>query len=168
MKKWCRLLLMAVLVTTLALAGVKAIKYVNAESGQSVSVTDIDYDKMTLTISGNGDKVYYISDGKQKKWDKVVGTTTDGKTVMDISWISATKDYVLSIMGDVSTTPVKVTLPKYNPSFKVTYNKAKGTVTYKNVPSDFKGNIQWRVKGFDTWNETPANPSEDAAKALAD
>lgn len=168
MKKWCGLLLLAVLVTTLALAGVKAIKYVNAESGKSVSVTDIDYDKMTLTISGNGDKVYYISDGKQAKWDKVVGTTTDGKTVMDISWISATKAYVLSIMGDVSTTPVKVTLPKYNHSFKVTYNKAKGTVTYKNVPSDFKGNIQWRVKGFDTWNETPANPSEDEAKALAD
>mgnify|MGYP004558750487 CR=1 FL=1 len=77
MKKWCGLLLLAVLVTTLALAGVKAIKYVNAESGKSVSVTDIDYDKMTLTISGNGDKVYYISDGKQAKWDKVVGTITD-------------------------------------------------------------------------------------------
>ena len=53
--------------------GSKVIRYVNADDGQSVAVTDIDYDKMTLTISGNNDTAYYFSDSNtQPTYSKTV------------------------------------------------------------------------------------------------
>ena len=147
MKKVSRLLLIAVIAMAFVFTGNKVIRYVNADANQSVSVTNINYDKMTLTMSGNGDTAYYFSDGKQKKWEKVVGSTESGKTTMDISWISASKDYQLSLKGNVSAKPVIVTIPKYNSKFKAAYNKASGTDTYSGVPSGFTGNIKWHASG---------------------
>lgn len=167
MKKISRLLLITIMAVAFIFTGSKVIRYVNADDGQSVAVTDIDYDKMTLTISGNKDTAYYFSDSKQKRWERVSGETKDGKTTMDISWIPVTKDYVLSLKGNVSTKPITVKLPKYNSKFKVTYNKLKGTVSYSGVPSDFKGKIQWHALGFSEWNDTPVSPSDTDMTALA-
>lgn len=167
MKKISRLLLITIMAAAFIFTGSKVIRYVNADDGQSVAVTDIDYDKMTLTISGNKDTAYYFSDSKQKSWERVSGETKDGKTTMDISWIPVTKDYVLSLKGNVSTKPITVKLPKYNSKFKVTYNKLKGTVSYSGVPSDFKGKIQWHASGFSNWNETPVTPNETETAAFA-
>ena len=168
MKKVSRLLLIAVIAMAFVFTGNKVIRYVNADANQSVSVTNINYDKMTLTMSGNGDTAYYFSDGKQKKWEKVVGSTESGKTTMDISWISASKDYQLSLKGNVSAKPVIVTIPKYNSKFKAAYNKARGTVTYSGVPSGFTGNIQWHASGESEWKSTPSSPDTNAMNALRD
>lgn len=167
MKKYSRLLLIAIAAIAFVFTGSKVIRYVNADAGQAVAVTDIDYDKMTLTISGNNDTAYYFSDSKQKKWEKVSGLTVGGKTTMDISWIPVSRDYVLSLKGNVSTKPVSITIPKYNSSFKVTYNKTNGTVSYSGVPSGFTGSIQWHASGFSEWNETPVTPNESETAAFA-
>lgn len=134
--------------------GIWAVRSVNAGSADSVSVTSIDYNNMTLTIKGKGDKVFYLSDSKQKKWERITGEENNGSVTMDISWVSAGQNYVLSLKGDKSTEPVKVTLPKCNNKFKAKYNKETGAVTYTGIDEDYKGTIQWRVKGSTIWNDT--------------
>lgn len=140
-----------------------------AGTEDSVSVTSIDYDNLTLTIQGNGDKAYYFSDYRQKKWEKVVGSEKNGAVTMDISWIPVTKNYVLALKGDESTKPVTVTLPKYNTAFKVVYDKETGQVTsYKGIDS-YKGNeIQWRVKGTTKWHEAGIKDNDKNIYGLKD
>lgn len=140
-----------------------------AGTEDSVSVTSIDYDHLTLTVQGNGDEAYFFSDSRQKKWEKVVGSEENGAVTMDISWIPVTKNYVLALKGDKSTKPVMVTLPKYNTAFKVVYDKETGQVTsYKGIDS-YKGNeIQWRVKGTTIWHEAGIKDDDGNIYGLKD
>ncbi len=135
-----------------------------ANTETSVSVSNVDYDKETLTITGYGDTEYYISDKNQKVWDTVPVTdeNTFGNAVtIDISWIPGIRDYELVIKGNVSTKPLTVTIPRSNPSFKAQYDITNDTIAYSGFPSGFEGDIEWKVKGYSTWNKTTLNPAED-------
>lgn len=132
--------------------------------GRKLKIVEIDYEKETMTIiSEHGDKRLYYSDAKQKNWECAYGTfgivteTTGGSTstksnayVLDISWIKKTKDYVLTLKGDVSDTVVSVTLPKQQTNFKVTLDYTTGVFSYLNYP-DNKPAVCWRKSNSTTW-----------------
>lgn len=138
-----------------------------AGAEDSVEITSIDYDNLTLTVQGNGDSSFYFSDYKQKKWEKIVGDEKDGSVTMDISWIPVTKNYVLALKGDQSQKPITVTLPKYNTAFKIVYDKKTGQVTsYKGLDSYKGSQIQYRVNGTTTWIDADIHKAVDESIAV--
>jgi hypothetical protein len=128
-------------------------KTVSAAS--SITVTEINYIDSTITLKVNGDTKVYFSDSKKTTWDTVPGDIgSDGKITMDISWISTSKNYVITFKGDVSTEIVSVTIPKQATNFKATFNKVKGTVTFTNAGTR---TVEWRKDGSSTWNTVDTN-----------
>ncbi len=122
-----------------------------AQAAGSIAVKEINYQNSTITLQLNsGDTAVYFSDSSKKIWDEVPGTISGSKTItMDISWVSASKNYVMTFKGDQSTSVVSVTIPKQATNFKATFNKVKGTVTFSNAGNRI---IEWRKKGSTTWN----------------
>lgn len=119
-----------------------------AADGQLV-ITEIDYESETLTVtSSNGDSYLYYSDSKMKKWERAYGSFEDGKFVLDISWVSKTKNYVLTLKGDKSEEAVTVTLPKQDTAFRATYNFIKESFTF--VSADGL-TVYWRKADSTTW-----------------
>ncbi len=123
----------------------------SAQAAGSISVKEINYRNSTITLQLNsGDTTVYFSDSTKKTWEEVPGTISSSKTItMDISWVSTTRNYVMTFKGNESTSVISVTIPKQATNFKTTFNKVKGTVTFGNA-----GNrtIEWRKKGSTTWN----------------
>lgn len=119
--------------------------------GAGISVQEINYDNSTITLKVNpGDTVVYFSDENMKTWEAIpTDIGTDRLVTLDISWISATSKYVLTVKGDASTEVVKITIPKQVSNFKARYNKVKGTVSFTN---HYNRTIQWRKKDSYIWN----------------
>ena len=141
-----------------ALFFVALFRYGSIQAAGSVAVTEINYDKSTITVQmGSGDTALLISDDKQKKWETVTIEPVNGFITMDISWITLAKDYVLSLKGDASTTPIKVTIPKQNKTFKATYSPLTG-LSFTGVSEGTK--IQWKKKEGITWMSFPDNPAD--------
>ena len=122
-----------------------------ATAASSISITDINYFNSTITLKLNdADKQVYFSDSKKTTWEEVPGKiTSDNHITMDISWISPSKNYILTFKGDASKDVVSVTIPKQVTKFKATYSKTKGTVAFTNAGSR---TIQWRKKSSTIWN----------------
>lgn len=127
-----------------------------AEAATTISVKEINYQNSTITIQlGDDDTTAYFSDTSKKNWEEVPGTVSGSKTVvMDISWIAATRNYVLNLKGSSSNTVVSVTIPKQASNFGVTFNKVKGSLTFKNAGTR---TIEWRKKGSTVWNPVNTN-----------
>lgn len=160
MKKSIKYILSAFLVVMFCIIGINGFKAINADAedaNRAVSVTSVDYDSMTMSLRGDGDTEYYISDANQKVWEKVEGTAQNGIVLIDISWISQMRNYTLWVKGDVSAKPVKVMLPQRNDKFRVTYLQTENKVSFNNIPNGFDGSVQWRVKGYSGWNDTTAD-----------
>ncbi|MDE7299933.1 MAG: hypothetical protein K2N94_14125 [Lachnospiraceae bacterium] len=116
----------------------------------SLKVTKIDYEAETITIESDaGDVRLFYSDGKMKNWECAYGTFSSKQYVLDISWVSKTKDYTLSLKGDKSETPISVVLPKQQSNFKVTFDCLKQQLVFTNAGS---GTIYWRKADSTTWN----------------
>jgi hypothetical protein len=117
----------------------------------AITVTEINYAQSTITLKVNdGDTKVYFSDSKKKDWEPVPGDISSNNTItMDISWVSVSKNYVMTFKGDKSTDIISVTLPKQATNFKATYNKVKGTVTFSNAGTR---TIEWRKKNSSVWN----------------
>lgn len=122
-----------------------------AQAASSISVSEINYEDSTITLKADdSDSEIYFSDSKKKDWQTIPGDLSSKNTItMDISWVSISKNYVMTFKGNKSTSVVSVTIPKQITNFKATYNKVKGTVSFGNVG---KRIIQWRKKGSTTWN----------------
>ena len=129
----------------------------SVRADNSVTVAEINYQASYIKVQLNsGDTVLQISDGKQKKWETVVAEPEGGIVTMDISWISVTKDYILSLRGDSSTTPVKITIPKQDKNFKATYSPLDGI----KFTGDNGADIEWKKKDGATWKRYPKeNPA---------
>jgi len=123
---------------------------------ESISVKEINYLNSTITLQLNdGDTKVYFSDSTRKTWEEVPGDISSSKTItMDISWISLAKNYVMTFKANKSTGIISVTIPKQATNFKVTYNKAKGTVSFKNEGTR---TIEWRKENSTTWNTVNMN-----------
>ena len=116
----------------------------------SISVKEINYDNSTITLQVNsGDTKVYVSDANKKKWEIIPGKIVNGTITMDISWISTTKNYTMTFKGDYSSSILSVTLPKQVTTFKATFNKQKGTVTFNNTSNR---TIEWRKKNSTIWS----------------
>ncbi len=133
-----------------------------ASNAPSVSITAIDYDAETITVKANkSDTKIFISNSSQTTWEAIENPidSTTYEVVFDISWISKTSDYVLSIKGDYSTTPVKVKLPKQNSNFKAVLNTSTNTMTYYNLNGETT--VYWRKSVSSTWNELDTTSQTD-------
>ena len=167
MKRYGKYIIVAVMVAVLCVTSITSGINVNAEDAtKPVEITSIDYDNMTISLRGDGDTEFYISDSRQKVWEKVHTTERSGSMLMDISWIPDVRTYDLYIKGNASAKPVKVTIPVAYTGFQATYDNISGTVVYNGIPSGFDGNIQWRVKGSYTWHDT--SDTSQARAALAE
>ncbi len=127
-----------------------------AKAASSIQVKEINYRNSTITLQLNeGDTAVYFSDSSKKTWEEVPGTIQSNKTVtMDISWISAASNYVLNFKGNSSTSVVSVTIPKQASNFSATFNKIKGTTTFKNAGNR---SVEWRKKGSTIWKVVDNN-----------
>ncbi len=126
------------------------------QAAASIQVKEINYRNSTITLQLNeGDTAVYFSDSLKRTWEEVPGTIQSNKTVtMDISWISAASNYVLNFKGNSSTAVVSVTIPKQASNFKATFNKTKGTISFKNAGNR---SVEWRKKGSTTWKTVDNN-----------
>lgn len=143
------LLLCAVFIT------VGLIGRLNVKAAGSVAVTEVNYEKSTVTVQmAAGDSILFISDDKQKKWDIVpIEKNASNQIVFDISWVSTSKNYTISFKGDVSDTPIKVVIPKQVTNFKATYSALKGgSISFSN---DSGRKIQWKKKEALRWTDFP-------------
>ncbi|MGB4660287.1 MAG: hypothetical protein WBI07_14005 [Mobilitalea sp.] len=117
----------------------------------SVTVKEINYENSTITLTVNSaDTEIYFSDSTKKTWELISDDISSNNTItMDISWVSLSKNYVLTFKGDYSTGITSVTIPKQVTNFKAAYNKSKGAVTFSKAGAR---TIQWRKKASTTWN----------------
>ncbi|MCR5521026.1 MAG: hypothetical protein K6F44_03845 [Lachnospiraceae bacterium] len=136
---------------------------VKAQAAESVSVRSINYDESTITVQlGQNDNLLLISDSKKKKWEAIpIDKALDNTVTMDISWVSLTKDYILSLKGDISTEPVSVTIPKQSAALRAAYNTATGRISFTGET----GEIEWRKKESIEWSDLP---SDDVFKTRLD
>lgn len=121
---------------------------------ESISVTEIDYEKLTLTVTANaGDSRIFLATSKNATtWDEIPEELDENhKVTMDISWASLTKNYTLYLKGDKSTDPVQVVLPKQNTKFKASLNTLENKLSFSNVGTS--GKIYWRKSTSTEWNE---------------
>lgn len=138
-----------------------AVPLVKAKAAGTLEVVEIDYDKETLTVrSSAGDQFLEYSDAKQKNWERAYGKfeeRVDARAnisgniyVLDISWVKKTKEYELTLRGDVSTTVLSVKLPVQNRYFKVKYNYLTQTFDTENSNSY---PLQWRKADSTIWHD---------------
>lgn len=121
---------------------------------ESISVTEIDYEKLTLTVTANaGDSRIFLATSKNATtWDEIPEELDENhKVTMDISWASLTKNYTLYLKGDKSTDPVQVVLPKQNTKFKASLNIASNELSFTNVGTS--GEIYWRKSTSTEWKK---------------
>lgn len=121
------------------------------KAAASISVKEINYSNSTITLQVNdGDTEVYFSDSTKKTWETVPGEISSNNTItMDISWVSVSKNYIMTFKGNSSTSVISVTLPKQVTNFKASYNKVKGSMSFSNAGTRV---IQWRKKGSTIWN----------------
>lgn len=116
------LTIMAVLLLGIAVStGTK----VKAAAASPVTVSDIDYENFTMKIHKNGNSIIYGSTDK-KNWVEVEGVTESGVITIDISWVSASSDFIWYLRGDKDVTNLKVTFPKQSSEFKPAFDKLNG------------------------------------------
>lgn len=140
----------------IALACTTGIFLQHGKAGEpgALSIKAIDYDNMELTINLNNNSIVYYSTNK-KKWneaDGLIANETDTSSTMtyDISWISATGDTTLYFRGNNNKTTLPVTIPGYNKSFKVKFDKASGEFDFQNTEG--AEIIRWRKTTDYTWH----------------
>ncbi len=126
------------------------------KAAASIQVKEINYQNSTITLQLNeGDTAVYFSDALKRTWEEVPGTIQSNKTVtMDISWISAASNYVMNFKGNSSTAVVSITIPKQATNFNATFNKVKGTISFKNAGNR---SVEWRKKGSTSWKTVDKN-----------
>lgn len=132
-----------------------------------VIVKLIDYEQGILQIdTSNNTKVFY-SDSAQKTWNVIEGVKDgNGILTMDISWISAAKDYELNLKGSNDETVVTVELPKYNSALKVKFDKVDGSLEFSNEEGATE--FEWRkAAAIGDWTKVPMEFStEEGQKFL--
>lgn len=143
--------------------------YVHAEEttsgAKTVEIVSIDYEEGTIQINGNGNTKVFYSDSKKKTWNEIEGVkSSEDIWTMDISWISAAKNYELNLKGSDEDTVVTVELPKYNSSLKATFDKVEGTVDFKN--EEGADSFQWRkATAMNEWNTAPIDLAKNNSNA---
>lgn len=164
-KKW--ILLLPVLVLSIVVGISSYMRYAGA-SAEAITLNQIDYDNMELTLNTGGNAIIYYSTNKSK-WYEADGAfaiadndsasgKTDATVTYDISWISATGSTKLYFRGNVDHTTLPVTIPAYNKKFKVKFDKANGDFDFDNLEN--VEIIRWRKSTDYTWGYIWADRSK--------
>lgn len=121
-----------------------------AEAVKAISIGTTDYDNLTIQVYAGGNSVVYYSTD-QTTWFEVEGryTSENDSYVMDISWISDTKEVTLYLKGDIQKKLVDVTLPMKNNSLKVKYDKVEGEFIISEAEDAEV--FQWRKNSDYSW-----------------
>ena len=126
----------------------------STEEAKAVEVVYIDFEQGMIQIKANHNTKVYYSDASQKTWNVLEGGKSDDILTMDISWISAAKDYELNLKGSDDETVVSVDLPKYNSKLKVKFDKVDGTLEFTNEEGATE--FEWRkAAALDGWSKAP-------------
>lgn len=118
----------------------------------SVSVTEIDYENLTLTVQANAEdsRVFFATTKTASVWEEIPGGVDEKQqATMDISWISASGNVSLYLKGDKSKNPVKVVVPKQNTKFKAKFNTLDNTIKFSNM-KDAKA-VYWKKTNSSEW-----------------
>lgn len=145
--KWRVILFLSILLSlSFAMVGWNRIQASEAK----ITVKEINYEKSTITLQVNsGDTEVYFSASSKNDWEEVPGRIdSNGQIVMDISWVSVSKNQVINIKGDKSAQITSIVIPKQTKNFKAAYHKSKSIITFTNA-----GNrtIEWRKKNSPIW-----------------
>ncbi len=131
----------------------------NVSAATAVSIGIIDYDKLTMEVDYNSNKlVYYSTDNDT--WTEIEGIYNSGTCVMDISWVSDTSDVTLYFKGDVVKTVKSITLPKKNSSFSIKYDKVEGEFTFENAEEAYS--FEWRKSTDYHWRTVDIDESSSS------
>lgn len=165
MKNKKKLLIAFLAVVCVICTTAMAATFTTKASEKLLVLKEVDYLKSTITVkSSEGDSVVYFSDSSKKTWEQVPGTVNaDGTITLDISWVSVSKNYVLTFKGDKSTGILSVTLPKQVTNFKASFNKVNGNVSFSNAGSR---TIQWRKKDSSTWSNVNTSTLSSELESL--
>lgn len=146
--------------------------YVQAADGDDSTATDkatavevelIDYEQGMIQIKANQNTKVYYSDASRKTWNVIEGAKSNDVLTMDISWISAAKNYELNLKGSDDETVVSVELPKYNSALKAKFDKVDGTIEFTNEEGATE--FEWRkAAAVDSWSKAPVDSSIPAAQ----
>lgn len=124
----------------------------------ALKVENIDYDNSTITVSSDsGDQVLYFSDKNKYKWEMATDTFQEKKCTMDISWISVSKNYELTMKGDQSEDVLTVTIPKQVSNFKAKYDKRENEVIFTGAEGR---KVEYRKNNTSAWADLAADMSE--------
>jgi hypothetical protein len=136
---------------------------VKADEVSAIALGTVDYDNLTIQIYPGGNSIVYYSTDKTN-WIEVEGEyiSNTKSYIMDISWISSSKDVTLYFKGDVVNTIKSVTLPEQNTSLRVVYNKASSSFTFTNA-EDAESFI-WRKATDYYWTEVDMDESSSSYK----
>lgn len=166
MKNRIKYMLLAFLMMFIAGAAVLGTEDAYAAEAGTVTITNIDYDRLTMKIDKNGNGIVFYSVDQKATWKEVEGIAYDdgGKYYleMDISWISASAETQIYFKGNVNTNVISVSVPKANSSFKVKYDKV-------DVSFDFSGNdgateFMWRKSTDYNWNKVSFDVTSSSYK----
>jgi len=136
-----------------------------ADAASAVSVGTIDYEAMTLQIYYNSNSlIYYSTDNST--WEEAEGfyDSTAKSISMDISWISEASDTALYLKGDVVKTVKTLTIPAYNNSFSVVYDKAEGDFTFDGY--DNAETFEWRKASDYHWMSVSFNEASSSYQSF--
>lgn len=147
-KLWNLLVTLAAIVFVIVGAGVI---HVFADT-KSVSVTEIDYENLTLTVKANEEdtRVFFATTKNAAVWEELPGGVDENQqATMDISWMSVSSNVSLYLKGDKSKAVVKVIVPKQNTKFKAKFNIVDNTVNFFNM-KDAK-EVYWKKSNSTEW-----------------
>lgn len=155
----------AVLIPAMVMIFAMGAQQVKAEA-PAPSIISVDYSRSTLTVQlDERDHVLFMSDKNQKTWEFVpVTKNASNQVILDISWVTLTSDYTISLKGDYSATPVKQVIKKQVTNFKATYDLANNRIKFTNRGT---GTVQWRKKDGFTWNTISESMIEGNETAAA-
>lgn len=151
-------LIQALMAIAILIVCVVFVSGINAHAADSaLRITEISYADSTIVLQmDENDNALFISDGKQKQWEYVpVTKAADNTVTLDISWISASKDYVISFKGNYSTSPISTIIPKQVTNLKATYSTLTGTVSFTN---DAGRTVEWKKRDAMAWQRVPSDP----------
>ena len=129
-----------------------------------VKVEAIDYENLWLTVNGEDNTAVYFSDKSKKTWWEAQ-KQSDGKYIIDISWIKSTTSGEINVKGDKNEEIVTVTIPAKESKYKVKFDKVSGTLTFTGLPSGVD-KFQWRKTTSYEWSEVSVEEAKTKGSAF--
>ncbi len=129
-----------------------------------VKVEAIDYENLWLTVNGEDNTAVYFSDKSKKTWWEAQ-KQSDGKYIVDISWIKSTTSGEINVKGDKNEEIVTVTIPAKESKYKVKFDKVSGTLVFTGLPSGVD-KFLWRKTTSYQWSEVSVEEAKTKGSAF--